>query len=512
MNTQDKALRILFVNPPLSIVRGHLCTMLKFPLGFLYLATPLERDGFDVKILDAPLYYRTTTTVDDNTVRIGMTFEQIAEEIRSYAPQIVGVSCAYTMSEADSFAVIDYIKQRFPSVLLVVGGAHTSANPGYVLRNRNIDLAVIGEGELTMLEIARQFRSGKSLQDIPGTALVIEGQVRINERREYMADLDEYGASWHLLDMAQYFAHPNNADATLRRNAVDLVTSRGCPGKCVFCSIHTVWGRKWRARSPKNVVDEMELLCRQYGARQFRIQDDNLTLDKRRIIEICDEIVRRKLDIRWDTPNGIALWTLNEDVLKKMKQAGCYRVTFGIESACSRTQQYIGKIVNLQRIRDIVNYCHRIGLWICGTFIIGFPDETRDEIRETEQFIVKSRFNFPFIYVAQPMQGTRLYEDFKAHNLLPDEFRPMSSVDQTRYDTLHFNQSELNDMVRNIYMRFYRHKALSYLNPLRCYREFLSKIRSREDLNYVLRMAVAIWYPLRLKKFAKKHAVDQVGE
>lgn len=509
MNTQAKPIRIIFINPPLSLVRGHVATMLKFPLGFLYLATPLERDGFEVKILDTPLYYQTITPLDENTVRIGMPFDQIAAEIRSYAPQIIGVSCAYTMSEADSFAVIDHIKQHFPSVLLVVGGAHASANPGYVLRNRHIDLAVIGEGELTMLEIARRFRSGQPLQDIPGTALVSSGQVRINAPREYMTDLDEYGANWRLLDMAQYFAHPSNSSATMRRNAVDLVTSRGCPGKCVFCSIHTVWGRKWRARSPKNVVDEMELLCRQYGARQFRIQDDNLTLDKRRIIALCDEIIRRKLDIRWDTPNGIALWTLNEDVLKKMKQAGCYRVTFGIESACARTQQYIGKIVDLQRIRDIVACCHRIGMWVCGTFIIGFPDETREEIRETERFIVTSRLNFPFIYVAQPMQGTRLYEDFKAHNLLPDEFRPMSSVDQTRYDTLRFSRQELNDMVRGIYLKFYRHKILTFLNPWRFYRELLSKIRSREDLYYVLRMVAIIWYPLRLKKFAEKHAGDR---
>lgn len=503
-------MRILFINPPLSHVRGNLYTGLKFPLGFLYLATPLERHGFDVKILDAPLHYRAITLVDENTVRIGMTFEQIATEIRNYDPQIIGVSCAYTMCEADAFAVIDYIKQWFPSVLLVVGGAHTSANPGYVLRNRNIDLAVIGEGELTMLEIAQRFRSGQAIQDIRGTALVSEGRVRINEPREYMANLDEYGASWHLLDMAQYFAHPNNADATMRRNAVDLVTSRGCPGRCIFCSIHTVWGRKWRARTPKNVVDEMELLCRQYDARQFRIQDDNLTLDKRRIIEICDEIIRRKLDIRWDTPNGIALWTLNEDVLKKMKQAGCYRVTFGIESACARTQQYIGKIVNLQRIRDIIDYCHRIGMWVCGTFIIGFPDETRAEIRETERFIVKSGFNFPFIYVAQPMQGTRLYEDFKAHNLLPSEFIQMSSVSQTRYDTLHCKWYELNDIVRNIHLKFYGYKALSYLNPLRFYREFLSKIRSWEDMTYVIHMITIIWFSPSMKKFEERHDVDQI--
>jgi radical SAM superfamily enzyme YgiQ (UPF0313 family) len=278
----------------------------------------------------------------------------------------------------------------------------------------------------------------------------------------------------------------------MRRNAIDIVTSRGCPGNCVFCAIKSVCGRKWRARTPKNVVDELEFLYRKHGARQFRFQDDNLTLDKKRIIEICDEIVKRGLDIRWDTPNGVALWSLDKEILAKMKKAGCYRVTFGIESACKKTQGYVGKVIDLSYIREMVDYCHKIGLWVCATFIIGFPDETLKEIRETENFIVSSKINFPFVYIAQPFPGTRMYDDFKSASLLKG-LEEMSHIGETRYNTLHLRSDELNQLLNEIYKKFYFKKAVSYMNPFMFYSEFLKKIKSYEDLKYVMRMVKEVF-------------------
>jgi magnesium-protoporphyrin IX monomethyl ester (oxidative) cyclase len=456
----------------------------------------LEKNGFDVRILDCPLDYQKVRPGNAHTIKVGLFPEDILGVVDEYRPDIVGVSCAFTMFESDSFEVIDLIKQRYPDMLIVVGGAHSSANPGHVLRNRNIDLVVLGEGEETLLEIANRRRDKQSILDVCGTALQVDGQVKINAPREYIQNLDDYKAAWHLIDMPKYYAHPFNSNATMRRNAVDIVTSRGCPGVCVFCSIHTVWGRKWRARSANSVVDEIEMLHRQYGARQIRIQDDNLTLDKKRTLEICDEIVRRKLDIRWDTPNGIALWTLNKEVLQKMKEAGCYRVTFGVESGCAKTQKYIGKIVPLERINEMVDFCHKIGMWVCATFIIGFPEETEEDIRETESYILGSKISFPFIYVAQPFMGTRMSQDFERLNLLKYGLLEASEVAFSRYNTLHFSGEALNKKAKAIYLKFYLRKIRSFLNPFRFYREFLSKIRSVEDLHYVAKMLGEIWFPL----------------
>lgn len=493
--------KVLFINPPQSAPAGFEYCNIKTPMGYIYMAGVLEEDGFDVRILDCPLDYKTHTPVDDSTIRIGTALPEIQAAVRAFGPAVIGVGCAYSAFESDSFDLIAHLKEWFPEIPIVVGGAHTSANPAFVLRNPDIAVAVIGEGEMSMLEIARAVRDGQPLTDIPGTAVMVDGQVQINPPREFIQDLDRLQPAWHLLDLGAYFRHPANSEATMRRNTVDLVTSRGCPGKCVFCSIVTVWGRGWRSHSAKHVVDEIEMLVRRHGARQFRFQDDNLTLKRDRILAICDEILRRKLDIRWDTPNGVAIWTLDEEVIRKMRQAGCYRLTFGIESGSHRTQQYIGKIVSEEKIRHLIRCCHRNRIWACGTFIIGFPDEKLEDIRETERMILTCGINFAFIYIAQPLPGTRMMEDFQRYHLMNDQ-RFGSMLGHSEYDTLHFKAPELNALLQDLHRKFYRRKMLSCLNPVVLWREILSKLRTPEEWRYFLRMLGNVLFSYRQRHIA----------
>ena len=140
----------------------------------------------------------------------------------------------------------------------------------------------------------------------------------------------------------------------MRIPLTSMITSRGCPFNCVFCSVHTVWGRKFRKRDPKQVVDEIELLVKKYGVKEIHFEDDNLTLDRERILKICKEIIKRKIDIKWTTPNGVAIWTLDEEVLKYIKKSGCYKLCFGIESADPTTQKFIRKGINLEKSKKII--------------------------------------------------------------------------------------------------------------------------------------------------------------
>lgn len=488
-------MKILFINPPQSSPLNAKYSNLKIPLGFLYIAGVLEKNNFSCKILDCPLYYQFKRKTK-NGIKIGLYPEQIKKEIQDYQPDVIGISCSFSMYEQDSFEIINLIKKNFPKIIIVVGGAHSSANPEFVLRNKNIDLVVIGEGERTMLEIAKKLEQGKRIDNIPGTAARIKGKIKFNKKREYIKNLDEIVPAWHLINLQDYFKHPDNSLATMRKNSIDIVTSRGCPGNCVFCSIHTVWGKGWRARSAGNVVDEIEFLVKKYGARQFRIQDDNFTFDKKRALEICNEIIKRKLDIKWDTPNGIALWSLDKEILLKMKQAGCYRVTFGVESACQETQKYIGKILKLEKIEEMIDYCHEIGLWVCSTFIIGFPFEKSSDIQETERFIINSKINFPFIYIAQPYQGTRMYNDFKNSGLIQEKFIEKSNIVSSKYNTTYLKSEELNNLRARIYKEFYLNKLIKYLNPSIFYSEFLSKLHTFEDWKYAIRMLKAVIFKL----------------
>ena len=249
----------------------------------------LKKNGFEVKILDCPLYYKLRRPIDNENIKFGLFPEHIEKFIKQFSPDIVGINCSFTMIEQDAFEVADLIKKIDKNILVVVGGAHVSSNPEYVLRNKNIDLAVIGEGELTILEIAEKVRDKKSLKNVKGTAMLVNWKYKKNFPREPIHNLDDFEPAWDLIDLKEYFKHPDNSNVLMRYPSINIVTSRGCPGQCVFCSVHTVWGRKWRSISAKKVVDQIEFLVKKFHVSHFRINDDNLTLDKNRILEICRE-------------------------------------------------------------------------------------------------------------------------------------------------------------------------------------------------------------------------------
>ncbi len=480
--------KILFINPSLSQDVRVKFPNHQFPLGFLYMAGVLEKNNFIVKILDCPLYYKNKRKISESIVKFGLSDEEIGGIIREFNPDIVGVSCSYTMFEKDSFEIINLIKKINKNILIVVGGAHASSNPKFVLRNKKIDLVVIGEGEFTMLEIAKKIRYGKKVEDINGTALYKGKNLIINRPREYINNLDELEPAWHLVDFKKYFEHPDNSSITIRKPSVNIITSRGCPGNCVFCSIHTVWGRNWRAMSAKRVVDEIEFLHNNHKIKHFRINDDNLTLDKKRIIEICKGIINRKIDIKWDTPSGVALWTLDKEVLDIMKKSGYYRITFAIESGSKETLKYVGKNINLEKTRQLIDHSHKIGLWVASFFIIGFPYENLESIKKTEKYIVESGINFPFIFIAQPYLGTRMYYDFLKEDLIK-EIQDMSNSTITKYNTEHFTADQLNNLRKEIYKNFYKLKIKGYINPIKFNKEILSKIKSFEDIKYIFKIA-----------------------
>lgn len=487
MEKQIMKNRVLFINPPLSSTSKAKFTSHQFPIGFLYMASLLEKNSFIVKILDCPLFYKQKRKINKNILKFGLFPEEIKKVVQEFKPDIVGVSCSFSMFESDSFEIIDLIKKINKKIIIVVGGAHASSNPEFVLRNKNIDLVIVGEGELTMLEIAEKLRDNKSLKNIKGTAL-LDTKFKQNNQREPVKNLDDLEPAWHLIDFRKYFEHPDNHSITMRHPSINIITSRGCPGNCVFCSVHTVWGRRWRAISAKKVVSQIEYLHKNFGIKHFRINDDNLTLDKKRIIEICDEIVRRKLEIKWDTPSGLAIWTLNKEVLDKMKKAGYYRITFGIESGSKNTLKYIGKNIDLKKSSELIDYCHKIGLWVASFFVIGFPYEKKEEIEETINYIVNSKINFPFVFIAQPYPGTRMYQDFQKENLILDGVLETSTPIITKYNTKYLTADELIRLRNRIYKKFYLKKIISYTNPYTFYNEFLSKIRSFEDLRYIFKV------------------------
>lgn len=480
-----KKTRVLFVIPPL---RGDLragIRNVKIPLGAAYLAAYLEKNGFFVRVIDALAHYDQVKKIGKNMYHVGLDYPEIEKRMCDIKPDVVGINCSYTAYEQDAFEIANLAKKVNPNCLVVFGGAHSSAKPSSVFKNTNVDLIVYGEGEFTFNEVVTKYENKEPLTDIEGTIIRgKEGPIK-NKPREFIKNLDELPfPARHLLPMERYINHPDSSLWAMRGRSTDIITSRGCPQHCSFCSIFTVWGRVWRSRSPVNVVDEIEHVVKTYNVTQFRIQDDNLAVSAKRIKEICEEIIKRKLDIKWYTPNGIAIWTLNEEILTLMKKAGYYLAIFGIESGNEETLKYIDKPINLKYAKKIIATCHKLGIWTCSTFLIGFPHETKKHIRDTIEFAKSSGLDFAQFYVAQPYAGTPLYEKFEKEGLLDEGIKESSSLGASQYRTHYFTGNQLQEIQRQAYAEFMQHKVRSLTSPRFIMNTILPKNKSIEEVRY----------------------------
>lgn len=488
-----KKTKILLIFPPFTVSPSDYPTP-DPPLGLGYLAAVLEKNGYPVKILDAlAMGVEKARDLKNGLLKVGLSDNEIKKEIKKYNPDIIGISCAFTAHAEDTHEVAALVKKVNKNILIVMGGAHATACAPLVLKDKNVDLVVMGEGELTILDIADRIENNKSITNIPGTALREGKKVLTHPRRDFVVNLDDLpDVAWHLLPMESYLKKRSMTREFSRRSPrTNIITSRGCPGNCVFCSIHAIWGHRWRPRSPERVAAEMEYLVKTYGIKEFYVLDDNVSLKKDRMIKICDLILSKNLNISWAAPNGVALWTLDKEVLFKMKKSGFYRITFGIESGCARTLRFIRKPMVLKKAEEIIALSNKLGLWTHSTFIIGFPDETGEEIEETIRWTISSDLNFVSYYIATPYPGTDLNQEFIKLKLLTQkqtEFMNYSSISVSGYDTLHFNRDKLNQLRDQAYSRFFSSRVKRMLNPFYSAPHLFRKIHSLEELHYFFRL------------------------
>ena len=494
-------MKVLLINPPITSI-GEIKIANHPPLGLAYLAAYIrQQTSFKVKILDA-LVEGKNYPVEKKYFRSGLTDKQIKNIIRRYNPDVVGVSLMFTPYYQDGIRMNKLAKEVNPKIITVAGGAHTSSDPQKMIE-LGFDLAVFGEGEETFLEVLKEisnkqkvkskkkesenlslitYHISPALKQINGLAYKSpEDKVVINPPRSLIKNLDTLPfPAWELLPMKKY---DRPEDLTVMKHPLfSVTTSRGCPGHCVYCSVQTVWGRTWRGRSPKNVVDEIEILIKKYGIREIHFMDDSLSVNKGRLTSICEEIIKRKLKFKWATPNGIAHWTLDEALVVKMKQAGCYRLTFGIESGNPQMRAWLGKPYGLKQADRLIRYANRIGLWTIATFILGFPYETKKQINQTINYAIKSDLDFTQFYRLSPKPGTKVYKIFERENLLPADEE--LCLEGQPVDTVHFTKEELTSLRAQAYRDFLRSRIIKFANPLR----IINKIRSLDDLQYILKI------------------------
>lgn len=361
-------------------------------LGVGHLAAVLEKEKIEPIILDARAYK--------------LSVSQTTDRILSYNPRVIGIS-ATTSQIMRSFEICRKIKEKSNSTITVIGGSHISALPEETLKEcEAIDIGVIGEGEYTFLEIVKSIVNNKELNHVQGLVFRKNGELVMTPPRLLIDDLDSLPFPSRHLFPSQIL----QSRVSFSKNAPvgNIITSRGCPGKCIFCS-NKVFGRKFRERSPENVVTEIEEMVEKYGYKEIHIVDDTFTLNRSRVMKICQLIKEKKINLDFSLPNGVRVDTVDEEILVAMKEAGFYCIYFGVESGDDKVLKMINKNITTEQIYRKIRIAKKMHYFVGIFIMIGLPGSSDESEKKTIEFVKKLDPDFIGFAVTTPYPGSELF-------------------------------------------------------------------------------------------------------
>ena len=435
-------------------------TTVNEPLGLAYLASVLREEGHRVEILDGIAEDEMLGNLD--------------QRLRGRSFDLIGMT-VFTPSVKRARENMEVLRTLFPDSVIGIGGPHVNAlfrigETGRLFREfSQIDFAAYGEGEETILEIARETEGVRDFSGIKGIIWKKGGGQIINDPRPLISDLDKLPfPALDLLPLSRYRRTPSSCRYEPVRS---ILITRGCPFSCIFCD-RSAFGSEVRRRSLGNVIEEIRVLVEDFGSRELRIWDDVFTLDRNFVLDFCMAI--KPFNLPWTCNARVN--TLDSDVAVKMRQAGCWAVDFGIESGNDRILKVINKKFTTADARRSFQTARDAGLEIRAFFILGLPEEDQSTLKDTIRFAVSNQIDYATFYLPQPYPGTELYERAVNENaLITDDWSDFRiEGDRPTYVNPNFSPEELVRCQRYAYRRFYRNPGL-FIRHLR-------RIRSWNDI------------------------------
>ena len=377
-----------------------------FPIGIGYLASVLEQNGFEVEIIDACIE--------------NLSIEIIKDRIERSAPDAIGIGML-TGTAKTAVAIARDIREIDPLIPIFTGGPHATFDYRNLLENYPFDYVVLGEGEITTLELMQALEGGCPVKDIKSLAFRNGRQITVTPSRPMITNLDElpYPAR-HLVDYNKYIEYSKYA-ASLA--AAEVMGSRGCSHRCAFCSSSHLFGR-WRGRSPGNIVDELDFLINSYPKiKSFSFMDDNFTFNRKRTIELCQMLIDRGLNCYpWECLARID--QVDMEMLSIMAKAGCCRIKFGIESGSPEILKAIRKNISLDKAKKSIEETKNAGMEALAFFMIGNPGETTKTIDMSVKVAKKLRSTNTLWFIAQVYPGTELAQLQPVDNWVDYVYKP----------------------------------------------------------------------------------------
>lgn len=433
-------MKVVLITPPmLSAEASQVLGIKAAPMGLAYLAAVLEEEGYQPSIIDANA--------------LELNFFELREELKKESPDVVCVT-AITPMIYEAMTSVKIAKSVCPNSTTILGGPHVTFCPMETLEDcPELDVVCLGEGEETLTELIRKVKKEQDLDDVKGIIYRKKGHFYKTKPRPLIKDLDKLPfPARHLLPMDRY--------TVLGRKypSINIVSSRGCPFRCTFCSSSYFYGKNYRARSAKNVVDEIEQVVHEYKVKSIEFSDDTFTLYHKRVEEICEEINRRKLDISWGSSSRANLVT--RDLLIRMRKAGCHLIFYGIESGSSRILKLMNKGETLNQMARAVKVTKETGMETLGSFILGYPEETRDDLLRTIHFSKEIGIDFAQFSFATPYPGTELFDFAVKKGLLLTRDWSLYTAVMPVINPKYYSLEELNRLFAKAYRSFYASPSL----------------------------------------------------
>ncbi len=431
--------RVLLITPNLNGIKDGL-NRIQPPLGLMLIANLVEKDGHIVKIYDTALEgWNTRREISSRgLIEIGQTDDEITNLIKDFNPTVVGISVLFSNLINSTHKIAKIVKKANKDIITIIGGNHISnAVKDYQynivakipelqdtipdLENDYIDFAIIGESDHGFAKIINNISEKKSIDILLGVVKRISKKKFIINHPERITDISNLHASArHLVNMEGYFNIGAFHSAKSKSNRVlSVMCSRGCPEKCTFCTTPQMWGTKVRWRSIDNIIDEIEDGVKNYQIGEIQFEDDTLTANKKRLIELCSRL--EKFGLPWCTPNGVKVnyhLAGQNDMFKAMHDSGCYQITLACESGVQRVlDNIINKRLNVEQIKPAIENAKKAGMLVHTFWILGYPGETFEEINKTADFAMECGADSFSFAILSPLPGTPIYREVLKNNL-----------------------------------------------------------------------------------------------